>query len=66
MSMFYCEGNCQKLVDGDYVGCNVHPDSSILELCDECLIVVEEANDVPWSQTVKGATLKRTPPSEER
>jgi hypothetical protein len=65
MSMFFCEG-CQELRDGDYVGCNEHPESPGLELCDECLIELEGTNDVPWSTTVKGATLKRTPPSEDR
>jgi hypothetical protein len=68
MSMFFCEG-CQELRDADYTGCNEHPESlpmGPMELCDECLMELEEANDKPWSQTVKGATLKRSPPSEDR
>ena len=66
MSMYYCEG-CEKLVDNDFFPCSEEPGSkSGGLLCPDCLAVVEEANDVPWSTTIKGATLKRTPPSEER
>jgi hypothetical protein len=59
MSMYYCEG-CEKLVDNDFFPCQEDPRGVGL-LCPDCMMEMDEANDVPWSQTIKKATLRRTP-----
>jgi hypothetical protein len=64
MSMFFCEG-CEKLVDNDFFPCQEDPRGVGL-LCPDCMMEMEEANDKPWSETVKGASLRRSHPSEER
>jgi hypothetical protein len=64
MATYYCH-ECDRFQDDDYHPGTEGPDQTLI--CPDCCTRIEdEANDQPWSQTVKGATLKRTPPSEER
>jgi hypothetical protein len=64
MAIYYCHECCTHVDDDHHPGTEGQDQELICPDC--CTRIEDEANDQPWSQTVKGATLKRTPPSEDR